>query len=594
MSTNSREIRLGVADRGLIEVLTGPMAARYGAVPVIPLPQDEDLLNWFIEEMGAILADKGIYRRGTVIMLPDAEMVRLNVMEAKVFCSWAQYNVVNYKTRWGKNGDPIRVYKDMPTEIAEKTLSSPIFLRNIPEIEEVLPIPMPERLVDGGIKISDPGFLNGKFTFAFEKQKNHSVIESPYKSMTLKESTDYLRSILREFPFGDWKVVTPANCDGGTGEPIRQSRSQAIQIAAMLSLFSMNIIPKDANRMGFIYNANCQRSGKTLLAKLAIMPVCGVFKAQPWKGKEEELNKILDSQIIEGSIYTCFDNARGYVSSQTLEGLMTAPQWTGRVLGKTQMFTAENRMNLFITGNDCTVSPDMAHRCLISDLFVEQADVQERQVENLIDEVWLTNKENRRNILSALWGLVRSWHESGEPSASSFGYKPKLGFERWGEIIGGIVGHSGFGNPFEVVELDSAGDSEDRNIRKLITRMRDESLENEDEYGVKKFIFQELVDFCHEDGLFNWVLDGKQTDSGYQLNKSSKSKFSHIIEKYFPTTYNGPKKPTKPPREFRFRYGALITKSSWERKDPVDAIHYAGSTGDGRHKRYFIEWQPVK
>lgn len=575
------------------EVLTGSMAAEYGPLPMIPLPQDEDLLTKFIRQMGALLADKGIYRRDTVIVLPDAKIARLNILEPEVFCSWAQEHVVNYKMRHNKNGEPFKIYKDMPTEIAKKTILSPRFREYVPEIEEVLPIPMPERMVNCSFKISDPGFLNGKFTFAFETQKNHSKIECPYKAMTLKESTDYLRSILREFPFGDWKVVTPLDCDGGTGEPIKQSRSQAIQIAAMLSMFTMNIIPKGSNRMGFIYNANSQRTGKTLLAKLAIMPVCGQFKAQPWKTKEEELNKILDSQIIEGSIYTCFDNARGYVSSQTLEGLMTAPQWTGRVLGKTQMFTAENRMNLFITGNDCTVSPDMAHRCLMCDLFVEEVDVQDRQVENLIDEVWLTNKENRRNILSALWGLVRSWHESGEPSASSFGYKPKLGFERWGEIIGGIVGHSGFGNPFEKVELETAGDSEDRNIRKLITRMRDESLENEDECGSKKYIFQELVDFCYEDGLFNWILDGKQTDRGYELNKSSKSIFSNIIKKYFPTTYNGPKKPTKPPRKFSVSYGALINKCSGERKDPVDAIHYVGSTGDNRHKRYYIEWMPA-
>jgi hypothetical protein len=44
-----------------------------------------------------------------------------------------------------------------------------------------------------------------------------------------------LRWILREFPFGDWKTVEVSEADGGTGEPIRQSRSQAVQVAAMLS-----------------------------------------------------------------------------------------------------------------------------------------------------------------------------------------------------------------------------------------------------------------------------------------------------------------------------------------------------------------------
>ena len=158
--------------------------------------------------------------------------------------------------------------------------------------------------------------------------------ENPYYEWKLQESVDYLRWVLREFPFGDWKVVTPSDRDGGEGEPRRQSRSQAVQVAAMLSLFCMGLIPKGANRMGFIYNANSQRSGKTLLAKLAIMTVTGIFKAQPLKGNEEELNKLLDAEILAGSMYVCFDNVRGYMSSQTLEGLITSPQWTGLRAGR--------------------------------------------------------------------------------------------------------------------------------------------------------------------------------------------------------------------------------------------------------------------
>ena len=64
-------------------------------------------------------------------------------------------------------------------------------------------------------------------------------------------------------------------------------------------------------------------------------------------------------------------------------------------------------------------------------------------MENLIDEPWLMDKENRRNTLSALWGIVRAWGKAGEPKAASFGYKPRLGFERWGEIIAGLWGLPG-------------------------------------------------------------------------------------------------------------------------------------------------------
>jgi hypothetical protein len=165
-ATASSAVSVG-ADAGLHEVLTGSMAARYGTLPLIPLPQEEDLLTRFIQQMGAILSDKGIYRRDTVIMLPDVKIARLNIMEAEVFCSWAQEFVVNYKIRYDKNGEPFTTYKDMPTEIAKKTILSPRFREHVPEIEEVFPIPLPADDGNGGLKLLKPGFDQGRFTFEF-------------------------------------------------------------------------------------------------------------------------------------------------------------------------------------------------------------------------------------------------------------------------------------------------------------------------------------------------------------------------------------------------------------------------------------------
>jgi hypothetical protein len=388
--------------------------------------------------------------------------------------------------------------------------------------------------------------------------------QNPYYEWDLEKSVAKITEILSEFPFADWNEVVL-----DTGKTVRQSRSQAVQVAAMLSLFCMGLIPKGSNRMGFIYNANSQRSGKTLLAKLAIMSVCGAFKAQPWKAKDEELNKLIDAEMLAGSMYICFDNVRGYMGSQTIEGLMTSPQWTGRVLGKTQMFTAENRMNLFITGNDCIVSPDMSHRCLICDLFVEQGDVQERTVKNLIDEPWLMDRENRREIISALWGLVRAWDAAGSPTATSLGCKPRLGFERWGEIIGGIVAYAGFGNPLEKVQLESAGDSEERNIRKLIDILC--HLAHSETAG---YYFSEVVQHCRDEGLFEWMMDGKEDkDNKFRLSPSASSKVGLMLNRYAPRYEKDKPDKKGSPRKYR-------------RRD--DAVYF-WHAGEGRHRRYWVE-----
>lgn len=159
-------VAVGAGANHLHEVLTGSMAAQYGALPLIALPQEEDLLIKFVHQMGSLLADKGVFRRDRVVVLPDDEVPRLNILEPEVFCSWSQNHVVTYKMRYDKNGEPFTSYKDVPTEVAKKLLLSPSFFPYVPKIEEVFPIPMPSR--DGGVMgLLPPGFVDGRFIFEF-------------------------------------------------------------------------------------------------------------------------------------------------------------------------------------------------------------------------------------------------------------------------------------------------------------------------------------------------------------------------------------------------------------------------------------------
>ncbi len=106
----------------------------------------------------------------------------------------------------------------------------------------------------------------------------------------------------------------------------------------MLAFFAGGCIPQAATRLGFIFNANKQRSGKSLLAKFMVSPIFGSFKGGPWREKEEEMQKLLDSEILAASPYISFDNVRGLIASQPLETFMTSPSWSGRILGKTESF----------------------------------------------------------------------------------------------------------------------------------------------------------------------------------------------------------------------------------------------------------------
>ncbi len=387
--------------------------------------------------------------------------------------------------------------------------------------------------------------------------------ERPYYEWTLDESVRYLRWLLSEFPFSDWKDVQLSDTDGGNGEVIRQSRSQAVQVAAMLALFCKAMMRRGSNRMGFIFTANSQRSGKSLLAKLAIIPVCGNFKGQSWKSTEAELNKVIDAEMIGGSSYICFDNVRGHVGSPTLEGLMTSPSWTGRILKESQMFEVKNHMTLFITGNECTVSPDMSHRCLIVDLHINEGNVQDRAPSWVLDESWLMEKENRRCILSALWGIVRAWAAAGKPLASSYGHKARLGFEHWGELIGGIVAFSGFGDCLEVPRLDAGGNSEERSILELLDYLIAKITDHQ-----KEFTFQEVSQICYEEGLFEWMMEGRDFDGIYTVTPKCRSAMGRLLGRYAPSTD-----------------GNRVAR----RYVRAGRAYYFGTREKGRKRRYFIQ-----
>ena len=151
----------------LHQVLTRAMAVRYGPLPLIRLPQEEDILLYFIDQMGKILSDKGIFRRDSVAVLADCNKARLNELQPEVFCSWAQSFVVNFKITYDDNNVPKTSYKDMPTEVAKKTLMSPSFLKHIPEITDLFPIPLPIK-INGTCQLISPGFNDGSYTFEFK------------------------------------------------------------------------------------------------------------------------------------------------------------------------------------------------------------------------------------------------------------------------------------------------------------------------------------------------------------------------------------------------------------------------------------------
>lgn len=405
----------------------------------------------------------------------------------------------------------------------------------------------------------------------------------------------YLIELYKEFPFQEGRLddllrrhrVRLENGQVIEGDlnsipPEAWPRSFRVHLAFMVTLAATALLPKGTNRLGFAYNANAPRSGKTLLLQSAICPIYGWTSGRTWpvggQGKnhtdEAELRKALDAIALEGTPYVFFDNIRCQVESQSLEAFMTMPAWTGRLMGRNdKTFTAQIACTIGLTGNNLKLSTDMMERFLFCDLFVEEVEATSRPIENVIEQPWIM--EHREEIFAAVMGLITHWDAMGRPPPPA---RVRRGFETFGNIIGGVISAAGFGDLFERrPDSESSGNSADTDMRRLVHLMVEamgpDLLKERPRH---EFTFDNLVQMSFQEGLFSYYLEGKESFDNVAnitkltLTNQSNARFGAALRSYAPdagTNESGRKK-----------------GRTWEL--PHNSRLRLQSTGSGRSKRY--------
>jgi hypothetical protein len=118
---------------------------------------------------------------------------------------------------------------------------------------------------------------------------------------------------------------------------------------------------------------------------------------------------------------------------------LTATEWEGRILGKSESITIPQRAVFILPGNNVQLSGDIPRRCFWIRLDAKTSRPYLRdgfRHPNLETYV----KKHRGELLAALLTLARSWFVAGCPPSTG---KPLGSYERWAEIIGGILEHAG-------------------------------------------------------------------------------------------------------------------------------------------------------
>lgn len=439
-------------------------------LPLVPLPRGGHVLRDFSKAVGAIVSQNGVYRREAVPVTIDRESGRIEDMDSVRFQSYVENQMYCYVERFSRAGAG-KEHTTMTVGEAAGCLRSDAFRYQQRKLQRVNFAQLPVMRKDGRMELLPDGYDQESEIFTMK-----SGIDLD-ESQTLEGAILFLRSFLKEFPFAD-------------------ERSMAAHMTAMLAMFGPSLQPMGAKRLNFVYRANMQRAGKGLLAHMAIVPPCGPASVQTIPDAREEFKKILDTEALNGSSYIFLDEIERKLVNRTLNSFLTTNLWTGRLFNSQKKFSVPQNSIVFMTGNNVELSGDLAGRCLLVDLHVSDADAQSRAIDHPIDELYLARPEVRRDILSALWALVRAWDKAGRPKPASV----FQGFKTFSDIFGGIVEFAGFGNPMKSAAADV--DSDFADMSAVVEKLSE---------GVVMAVydFHEIIEVCRELNAFEWHLEGK-------------------------------------------------------------------------------------
>lgn len=152
----------------LQEVLAGPQSAIYGPLPKVALPGDDETLRRFALLLLPHLKGNGIYRRDNVPLFPYEEKARLEIMNSQGFRTFVDKFVACYKQKFDSHDEPFDVLRSMNKETAEGVLNCFDFWKELDEIIEINPVPLPAMADDGTLSLLLPGYDDKTKTLTFK------------------------------------------------------------------------------------------------------------------------------------------------------------------------------------------------------------------------------------------------------------------------------------------------------------------------------------------------------------------------------------------------------------------------------------------
>jgi len=319
-----------------------------------------------------------------------------------------------------------------------------------PLVEDVLatqdpPLPPLRRIVEvpvfapDGSLLDTPGYhLAGRTLYVPRAGFELPRIPLHPRPLHVQRAREWIDELLADFPF-----VSDSD--------------RAHAVALFVLPYARDLVGHEPTP-GHLLEAPTPGSGKSLLADVLTSPFAGRAVSTVTEARDDdEWRKRLTAQLRERRAVIILDNLVRPLDSGALASALTTATWEDRVLGKNETIRVPVRCIWVATGNNVRLSTELARRFvrIRIDPRMDRPFQRDGFRHNPL-RTWV-----RRNRAAFVWSalvLVRAWLAAGSPPPAR---KPLGGYERWSEVVGGILQHAGIdGFLANANELYEAADTE--------------------------------------------------------------------------------------------------------------------------------------
>jgi putative DNA primase/helicase len=289
-------------------------------------------------------------------------------------------------------------------------------------------ITTPTMRPDGTI-LADAGYDAATQLLLLDPPKLPVIPEKPSKDQA-RVALGLLDTLLDEFPFTD-------------------DTSRSVALSALITPVvrgAMPVAPMHA------VTATAPGSGKSYIIDLVSAISAGERAPVLSIGRtEEETEKRLGAEIIEGAPLISIDNVNGELGGDFLCQLIERPIVKPRVLGRSKNKKVESRACCFATGNNIQLVGDMTRRVVLCSL---DPNMERPELRTFDGDPFATVIKDRGSYVAAALTITRAYVAAGCP-----GVLPALAsFEAWSRLVRSALVWLGRDDP--VLSMEKARDND--------------------------------------------------------------------------------------------------------------------------------------